>query len=90
MPERRLRDQVQILCKPLVDLRIVELRPGLPVDLRRTGLKQEYMHPPNLSLDPGLRKLSHKGDSATPSKYPCSYHSGPPATGKRGSHAPGN
>src|SRR5271157_524394 len=45
MPHRRLAHPVQIFGKPLIDLPVVEPRPGLAVNLRRAGLEQEHVPP---------------------------------------------
>jgi hypothetical protein len=45
MPHRRLAHSVQILGKPLIDLSVIEPRPGLPVHFRCAGLEQEHMAP---------------------------------------------
>ena len=43
MPHRRLTHPVQVGVEPLVDLRVVEPRPGLAVHLGGAGLEHQHV-----------------------------------------------
>ena len=61
--ERRLTHPVQIQGKPVVNLPVLEPRPGLPVDLGRAGLKQEHR---TVGIRPGSKAPQIKVDFTIP------------------------